>query len=1123
MKFNPEKPANAALFFHPDAVESGGPRLMGRHAAGEGFLKGFVRHSEVEDFYCLAGNQTYFDDFRSRIAAIDSRNRECHWIPVNQHMRLADVGCLWLPGPDLSGSAWRRRALDQRAYSLCGVNHTIASDRIMDALGAYLTSPVQPWDALICTSSAVKATVRRLVENWAEYINQRTGGSVAVGLQLPVIPLGVDCDAFALAAGSGSARAEMRAEHGIGDDDVAVLFVGRLSYHAKAHPLPMYLALEAAAQRTGKTVHLIQAGWVANEGIETEFRQGAAEFCPSVKCIFLDGRQPEVRNRVWHAADIFCSLSDNIQETFGLTPIEAMAAGLPSVVSDWDGYRDTVRNGLDGFLIPAWMPPAGAGHGLELPVAGELNDEERDRAYNHYCGYVSQATAIDVPACIEAFVTLIGNSELRKSMGDAARIRARESFDWRVVVAAYQALWRELSAIREAAPEIAPVAAGRPAYPLRDDPFAIFAAYPTPSRGNRFAVVPVDGAEPSRLKDLLSRPMNTFASELLPSASEMEALVRRLADSGPTTVKNFVEDEPIELRASAARGVGWLAKAGMIRVLPFSDEGDRPQFEPDMPLADRVLASEDRWRKRLQTDPNDVEALKGMTDVARVRGDGTAMARFIGKALEQQPDDPDLHVALGDVLAGLSEWEKAAASFLRAAMARPASARAWGGFANACFARGDRRRAVDAYLRAVRIAPDTADLWFGLGIVLRHEGQSAAALECFDKYESIAGLHTNVQYHRGLANRSAGNLQTAEENISQALELDPSNGFAAAAAASLAASRRMAEGPGRQSVARIAVHMNQGFHYSILRPLFDECAADHEALFTGDMRELVEFEPDVVVVCDTQSANLRTVLPDAKFVLVRHGLISKNNVGTAAAEADYTCVSSETICDSLIEAGVSADRLWVTGYIQMDPLFRGDTLPVSFDLPAANKTVLFAPTYNPMLSAAPMLGPDIVKRIRGDRTDITVVIKPHPHICVHQREWMGWWRTAAAENDNVFLVDDAGADLVPFLLAADVLVSDASSAAFQFLALDRPIVLVTNPAHDKDPKHFDPDGIEWKWRDLGEEIGDAVDLAAAVDRALADPDAAADRRADYRKRLFAELTDGLAAKRIVEKITGLGK
>jgi glycogen synthase len=54
-------------------------------------------------------------------------------------------------------------------------------------------------------------------------------------------------------------------------------------------------------------------------------------------------------------------MSDNIQETFGLTPLEAMAAGLPVIVGDWDGYKDTVRDGVDGFRIPSLMPPAPLG------------------------------------------------------------------------------------------------------------------------------------------------------------------------------------------------------------------------------------------------------------------------------------------------------------------------------------------------------------------------------------------------------------------------------------------------------------------------------------------------------------------------------------------------------------------------------------------------------------------------------------------------------------------------------------------------------------------------------------------------------------------------------------------
>ncbi len=41
---------------------------------------------------------------------------------------------------------------------------------------------------------------------------------------------------------------------------------------------------------------------------------------------------------------------DNIQETFGLAPLEGMAAGLPLLVSDWDGMKDTVSPDV-GFRV----------------------------------------------------------------------------------------------------------------------------------------------------------------------------------------------------------------------------------------------------------------------------------------------------------------------------------------------------------------------------------------------------------------------------------------------------------------------------------------------------------------------------------------------------------------------------------------------------------------------------------------------------------------------------------------------------------------------------------------------------------------------------------------------------
>ncbi|TRZ77251.1 MAG: glycosyltransferase [Deltaproteobacteria bacterium] len=77
-------------------------------------------------------------------------------------------------------------------------------------------------------------------------------------------------------------------------------------------------------------------------------------FCPCVRVLVADSRDADARRQSW-AADLFISLSDNIQVTFGLTPIGAMVAGMPVVVTDLDGYKETVSEEVDGFRIPTFI------------------------------------------------------------------------------------------------------------------------------------------------------------------------------------------------------------------------------------------------------------------------------------------------------------------------------------------------------------------------------------------------------------------------------------------------------------------------------------------------------------------------------------------------------------------------------------------------------------------------------------------------------------------------------------------------------------------------------------------------------------------------------------------------
>ena len=164
---------------------------------------------------------------------------------------LKQLGTVFRPGPDLGDLAWRRRHFDQRDFSICGITHTVSETMAMQVIGNLMIAPVQPWDALVCTTECVKGVIERLLADWADYLGARFEHDVQLPCRLPVIPLGVDSAAMAAKADDSYARTNLRETLGIKDGDIALLYAGRLNHVEKANPIPMYLAAEAAAANTG--------------------------------------------------------------------------------------------------------------------------------------------------------------------------------------------------------------------------------------------------------------------------------------------------------------------------------------------------------------------------------------------------------------------------------------------------------------------------------------------------------------------------------------------------------------------------------------------------------------------------------------------------------------------------------------------------------------------------------------------------------------------------------------------------------------------------------------------------------------------------------------------------------
>ena len=95
--------------------------------------------------------------------------------------------------------------------------------------------------------------------------------------------------------------------------------------------------------------------------------------------------------------------------------------------------------------------------------------------------------------------------------------------------------------------------------------------------------------------------------------------------------------------------------------------------------------------------------------------------------------------------------------------------------------------------------------------------------------------------------------------------------------------------------------------------------------------------------------------------------------------------------------------------------------------------MVYAPTFSPKLTSIPFILNDLRKL--ADTRRVLIIIKLHP---LTKTEWVEACRALADSHKNIIMVGEFA--LTKYLLMADVVVSDTSSAIYEALLMDKPVI-----------------------------------------------------------------------------------
>jgi len=224
------------------------------------------------------------------------------------------------------------------------------------------------------------------------------------------------------------------------------------------------------------------------------------------------------------------------------------------------------------------------------------------------------------------------------------------------------------------------------------------------------------------------------------------------------------------------------------------------------------------------------------------------------------------------------------------------------------------------------------------------------------------------------------------------------------------------------------------------------------------------WNPEITFLCDFSYQYVEGL---GKLVNIGHGTISKgwffsrDKISQRENCADLLCVPG-TVHKERLEKQVFIP-IEVTGMPKMDGCFnhslRCADLLEKFALDPEYKTVLLAPTFNDEFSILPYLKDKDLSKVFPEF--INLIVKVHG---VTDNAIKEQFHKLAETRPNVYVAGTY--DTHELYFAADLLISDVSSVIYEFLSLQKPVLLFDSP-RQKEYINYNEADLEWKHRHVG--------------------------------------------------------